>query len=633
MRSLSLGLAMVAVIVLVFSCGPDGFAQQATGEQGGVAKASGAGGPAKKITRSYTNHSLTMVLKDLKSATGVNIVADATITEKDLVTADFTDLDWETALEEVLRLTGCTMELVKGVIRVTKPPRVNAEFNNAPLNEVIKVLASQAGASVVIAPEITKATTITMKFKDVPFKDALNSLVKTAGYAMVEEPYSILRVVTPDKLVSQMETRMFQFKHVRPPDIYIPKIKTEYAIGTPLEIKDPLKEFTLLDALRNMLTKDSKGKSLGSLQYDKITNTVIATDTKPILDAMGKMIDRMDVEPLQVLIEVRYVSTTNTALRDIGLFYGNEANGGIEISTQAGFFPGVIGTPPPATPHDTATRFPFGFGNDYTGTQTAFINDLSQLTATLRLFKRDTSSRLVQVPTIVALDNQDATIFVGETIHYAETTAVASQSGGLEYSIKEAANSPVTVGFQLLVIPHIVRGTDKIMLTVIPQDETLTGTSAAAAVAGFERFTIGSGGNQQVIDLPRKRSSTIVTKMILESGQTAVVGGLARDQRRQTTRKVPFLGDLPVLEYLFTEKSKNVATEHLLVFVTPRIVRSSKDSREALASEFAGRGDGILNTLDGGRKKVEGSEKTVEEARREIEQAEEFERIKRGDVK
>jgi type II secretory pathway component GspD/PulD (secretin) len=171
------------------------------------------------------------------------------------------------------------------------------------------------------------------------------------------------------------------------------------------------------------------------------------------------------------------------------------------------------------------------------------------------------------------------------------------------------------------------------MLTVIPQDETLTGTSAAAAVAGFERFTIGSGGNQQVIDLPRKRSSTIVTKMILESGQTAVVGGLARDQRRQTTRKVPFLGDLPVLEYLFTEKSKNVATEHLLVFVTPRIVRSSKDSREALASEFAGRGDGILNTLDGGRKKVEGSEKTVEEARREIEQAEEFERIKRGDVK
>ena len=129
----------------------------------------------------------------------------------------------------------------------------------------------------------------------------------------------------------------------------------------------------------------------------------------------------------------------------------------------------------------------------------------TQVQATLRLLQRNVSSDVVQAPTIVTMDGRPATIFVGETVRYAEAKSEQGQAGGLSLSVAEAGSSPVEVGFQLLVRPSVVPGTKKVMLDVIPKETSLSGTStnSALAPAGFDIFTVGAAGAEGTIALPR----------------------------------------------------------------------------------------------------------------------------------
>ena len=90
--------------------------------------------------------------------------------------------------------------------------------------------------------------------------------------------------------------------------------------------------------------------------------------------------------------------------------------------------------------------------------------DFTQTNLLFQFLKTDKCSKIVQAPKILALDNQEATIFVGESIRYARSTAASNQNGGLTFSVEEDENSPVNVGFQLLVIPHVIPGENKIQL-------------------------------------------------------------------------------------------------------------------------------------------------------------------------
>ena len=151
----------------------------------------------------------------------------------------------------------------------------------------------------------------------------------------------------------------------------------------------------------------------------------------------------------------------------------------------------------------------------------------------------------------------------------------------MQLVVEEAPNSPVSVGFQLLVVPHIVPGTDKIIMDVIPQSDALSGTgSSALAPAGFDVFTVGSGSGDGQIALPRVSSSTIATQVLLRSGQTAVLGGLMTDTISDTVTQLPLLGDIPLLGWLFKHKNTTKTRTSLIVFVTPQLIRSPEEVDE-----------------------------------------------------
>jgi general secretion pathway protein D len=141
----------------------------------------------------------------------------------------------------------------------------------------------------------------------------------------------------------------------------------------------------------------------------------------------------------------------------------------------------------------------------------------------------------------------------------------------------------VSVGFQLLVLPHVIPSEDKIMLTVIPQRRALSGKSSP--LPGFDRLSVSG----QFIDLPRVSSTALVTHMILKSRETAVIGGLLEEREQGGVDKVPLFGDIPIIGLMFQGKECTKVREHLLITITPRILRGSDSANCLITDELMGR--------------------------------------------
>ena len=574
---------------------------------GGVATAQSENA---RITMAQEDVPLGVIVDRIRELSGANILfqnADEEVPLQDLVLEriQVDGMPWRKALELSAELAGCVVEEGEmGILFVARPPKVSFQIVDGDIRQVIDLIGLNSGANIVIAPEVTG--TISIRFTEVPWRNALEVAVKTLGYVVVEEDRGILRVVDPLTLTAQMETRAYQLKYVRPPRDWVPVINSEFVEGG---VKAPtgelMDDFPLLKALKNVLSDGAE------LDYVPVSNTLLVRDTVQMHARIGEILADLDVAPAQVFIDVKFVTTSNNDLFELGVDYGDS---GIGISASGGQIPitfpfdlgaggledGIIANP---------NGGPFADGNlNFSGetiVPSTIFGALSftEVAATLRMVQRDTSSEVVQAPKLIALDGREATIFVGETIRYAEAKTEQGQAGGLSLSVVEATSSPVEVGFQLLVVPHVIPGTDTLMMDVIPKETSLSGTGESSlAPAGFDVFTLGASGLEGSIALPRKRSSTIVTSMLLESGQTAVIGGLSTDTNVEIESKIPLLGDIPFLGELFRHDSSSFERRNLVVFITPTLLRSSEDSQMLLQQELDARRrameEGLMNLLE-----------------------------------
>ncbi len=599
------------------------------------------------VTVDWVEKPLPDALQELGKKAGVNIVLGNLVTPDLTITLSLNAVPFRVALNTLLDKTGLIIEQdTPDLIQVDKPPRVFMEFSNAPLTEVVKLLAKQANANIIIGEGVQAKVSLILN--NVPWKEALQAVVKTANYAIVEEGFHILRVVRPEDVQKQMENRIFVLKFLRPPAEYTAKITTPFADklggtasqssgsgssggGTAtMSTEEIAKVFPLLRFLQNMLSKDlaaKDGKPLGKLEFYPDKNAISATDTKPILDQMESVIARLDQEPEQVIIDLKFITTRNEDLLEFGTRYGSGADQGATFTTQAlpqNSMTDVGGV----TRTGEVTRLPFGLGSQVPKGDQFFLTAY-EFAATIRLFKEDDYTKTTQAPSITALNNRPATIFVGDEVHYAQVKTAATQSGGTTSEISEVPN-PINVGFQLFVLPNVIAGTNKIQMTVIPKNEFLSGTNPAASVAGFERVTILNGGSLSFIDLPQIRRATVVTNMLLESGTTAVIGGLAVERNSTTEQKIPFLGNIPIIDILFKHKIDRVFKEHILIFITPRIVQPANLTRQDLSAAMEKRAQADAPRFDAIRER--GSEQELQRllaGRREGEEKE-HEKLKEG---
>lgn len=588
MQASKKGIVCALAALLAMAWAPAQEATAVKDPQGKDEIKTGADGDrASRLTLKLKDRDLRDVVQIMQRKANVNIIMDAGI--EAAVTIELQDVPWREALNLVAEQAGCIVtERTAGVLKVEKPPRVYFAFENADIQKVIDTIGKIAGANIVVAPEVKG--TITVRLKNIPWRDALDAVVKTLGFVVVEEERGILRVVPAANIQQDLETKTIPLRYVRPSAALMPLITSEYIRDLrniqPLQPREV--RFTLLDTLRGMLTPD-----VGTLEYIEESNTIMVKDTKPVVEAVQKAIDMVDVEPSQIQLDVRFVTTTNDDVLDFGISPGGSgwtASLGLgQIPTRLPFDLGAGGWDDSIIANDTRTG-PFtdetqNFGDTTIPSVVFGALNFQQVSATLRLLKKDARSEIVQAPQIVALDHQTATIFVGEAVRYAQARVEQGQAGGLLLALEEGDESPVNVGFQLLTTPHIVPGTDKVIMQVVPQRTALTGTgSTAVAPAGFDVFQVGGGTDAGAgsIALPRVASSTLATTVLLRSGQTAVLGGLKSKSETETITKLPLLGDIPVLGHLFKNTSRQNTVSTLLVFITPQIIRSAEDMEASL---------------------------------------------------
>ena len=546
---------------------------------------------SSRLTLRLKDRDLREVVASIRKKANANIIIDPSI--EATVTIDLQDVPWRSALTLVAEQARCIVsEADGGVLKVENPPKTTFSFENTDIQKVIDTIAKISGANIAVAPEVKG--TVTVRLKNIPWRDALESVVKTLGYVVVEEKRGILRVVPPSNVQQDLVTETFQLRFARPNSTYVPFIQSTYIDD--LRNRQPMQPgqtmFSLIDTLKQMLTPQ-----VGTLDYVSEQKFVVVKDTRPVIDNIRRTLDLIDTEPAQIQLDIRFVTTTNEDVLDVGINPGGSgwtASLGLgQIPTNLPFNLGEGGwddrlVANPTGDNSGQGRGPFADESLNAG-ETTVPNvvfgalNFQQVTATLRLLKRDTRSELVQAPQIVTLDHQPATIFVGEAIRYAQARVEQGQAGGLLLALEEGDESPVSIGFQLLTTPHVVPGTDKIVMQVIPQRTSLSGTgNSPLAPAGFDVFTIGSGGSEGVIALPRVASSTLSTTVLLRSGQTAVLGGLKTKTQSETITKLPLLGDIPVLGYLFKGKSRQDTMTTLLVFITPELIRSPEDVEKSM---------------------------------------------------
>ncbi len=562
MKSLrKLGLAGV-VIVMVLSLS--------------IAEATDEG---RRVSVDFRNATINQVADYISIEAGVNIVVERGVAGT--VDLRLNDVHWMEALQIAARQVGCMVEERESNIFYVATPRFSftTKAEGVSLKQVLSLLAQQSGQNIVVAPDVDAV--VHFSLQDVPWQVALSTIVRTAGpFSLVRDESSIYRVVRTEALSEQKETRIFKLKYIQPPSEYKPKIQSEFA-----EKRDDAttgargleEDFTLFKALREVVSVH------GSVAFDFDSNAFIVTATRPILDQVEEIVALVDVRPDQVFIDVKFVTTAHGDLLNAGVNFPK----GLQISGTGGTMfhnmPFKLGrgswvdslsiTGESYTQEDVDAFLggdsPYTFG----------VLDFSNVAPVLEFLATDRESEIVQAPQLTVVDNKAATVFVGEQIHFAEEFSSSAQSGGVVRGIREATrNSPVKIGTQLMVMPHIVPDTDKIILSVIPTSEQLTGTSSPE-VSGFERFQIADS----FIDLPRLSSRTIVTTMILKDGQTAVLGGLIDQTRSLNTTKLPFLGDIPILGWLFKNQRTMNQVNNLYIFISVRIIRDDSDMRTLFA--------------------------------------------------
>jgi type IV pilus assembly protein PilQ len=418
------------------------------------------------------------------------------------------------------------------LIKIRRPPVITHHFPNTDIREIVTLIAEQARANVVMGESVSGR--VTMHLEGIPWRDAIEMAARSARCVVVPERRGVIRVARPEELEAQMETRVFQLAYIQAEGgRYRAEIKSDFA--TRVEAKTGLQM-----SLQEVLEKVKSEK--GTVAPLRGTSSLVVTDTPQKLEVIERLVNQIDRPPKQVHLSVKIIELSDIDAENIGMKWSltGELSGGTY-----------------------STNFPFKLNRDQVTTGTL---SFSAMKTVVEFIRTQTNARIIQAPQLIALDHEEATIHVGEVVRFAESFETVTPAG-TSTGFREADNSPVRLGIQLLVIPHVTGTDNNVLLTVIPKTEQ-------AGVPPFEEFT----GGGFTLKLPKTRIRTVVTKMMLRDRETGIIAGLRAETSSDTLTKVPLLGDIPLLGWLFRHRSRPSEKTNLLILVTPTVIDFEKKS-------------------------------------------------------
>ena len=470
-------------------------------------------------------------------------------------------------------------KLTQGTRQGYKGEKLSLNFQNVEVRSVLQVIADFTGLNIITSD--TVQGNLTLRLKDIPWDQALDIILQTKGLDMRKNGNVVL--VAPREELALKEKQQLENA-------------AQISQLEPLQLESFQLNYMKAGDFSNMLstnrqqqfgagagqtpTTGGQGSILsqrGVAFVDPRSNVLFVQDTPSKLEEVRRIIRQLDVPIRQVLIEARIVVAGDSFSRQLGVRFGAQTaitfNRGRYALGQGGSLATqpVVRTEGDRLIRETRTQTPFeaasglasvGYSDSpQLNVNLPVTNPAGQLALTLinlgsgnlinlelSALETDNRGKVVSSPRVITTDNQKAAIEQGTEIPYVTPGS---------------ANSPATVSFKKAVLrldvtPQITPDNRIIMTVEVRKDQ----------VGQFVQL----GGGFQV---PSIDTRNVMTQITVNNGDTAVIGGIYEEIIRNEVDKVPFLGDLPVMGYLFKTTSKSSEKTELLIFLTPRVVKDS----------------------------------------------------------
>ena len=430
--------------------------------------------------------------------------------------------------------------------------RLTLNFQDIETRAVLQLLAETSGRNIVVSD--TVQGNVTLRLRNVPWDQALDIVMTTKGLAMRQNGNVI--IVAPAEEIAARETADLEaqaaIQDLEP--MYSEFLQVNYAKASDLA--------NLIGAQAgdgNAMLSDR-----GSIAVDDRTNTLLVQDTADKLENIRRMVRTLDVPIKQVLIESRIVVVNDNFSRDLGVRLGftaydeNSSGDGAIVTSGTGTGTDTmvnsiidnLGTTGQVTPVEVPTlgdRYNVNVPiSEAAGRFSLAVLERDYLVdLELTALEAEGRGEIVSTPRVITANQKEARIEQGVEIPYQQSAS----SGATTVQFKKAVLS-------LEVTPQITPDNNIIMDLRVHKDSV-----------GDVISTGGLGGTVPSID-----TRAVETQVLVEDGQTVVLGGIYETERRETVNKVPFLGDIPAVGVLFRSKQVKNDKSELLIFVTPRIL-------------------------------------------------------------
>ena len=414
--------------------------------------------------------------------------------------------------------------------------RISLDFQQADITNILRLIAEVSGFNIVVG-EGVKAK-VTMKLVSVPWDQALDMLLKMNGLGMIRQG-SIVWVDSLDNLAKQQEQEARSRDSAE---------KAEKIVERVFYIRH-LEAQELLTGMRQFVG------SRGRIQYNAGSNALIVRETESRMENMRQLIEGLDLEIPQVQIEARIVQADTVYARGLGIQWGVKDSNFTPTNFQmvgnvTGPFANTAGTGNTTIGRDFLVNLPAQVGGlpivPAVGWTFGKLADGFALDMRLSAGELLGLTKVIAAPKITTLDKHEAKISQGESIPFQTTSLQGTQT------------TFVDANLELNVTPQITSRD--------PKEDSKRILMKVRAT----RNAVGARSNPAGPSIDRREATT---QVIVRDGETMVIGGVFVDTQNNNVQGVPYLARIPVVGWLFKNKSESVSKQELLIFLTPSIVK------------------------------------------------------------